>query len=266
VLSSVFCIYERRLLDLSKCEELELGNLKMQVDRFVEYLQQSENIISYRNLHTESAFTRYYQSLKPKPMPNGNSIRQTYKQLVGELERTSIQNLFYSLFFSVKESGSAAPTGVITCALYMLGVYKTDSIHQFKKILIYLILAHKDIVLVNCHIDSALKVKNIKRIKDSIHKKMCGMLFPETKFAKYEEISHLTEKFNKKNYWFNEPSVILLMQYINVMDITKLDYIFIILTNCKATGNKKMNDLVSDFYLHMFILFRCETVILNQIA
>ncbi|EOB14649.1 hypothetical protein NBO_19g0002 [Nosema bombycis CQ1] len=59
VLNSVFCIYERRLLDLSNCKELELENLKMRVDWYVRYLQESENFIIYRNINTESAFTTY---------------------------------------------------------------------------------------------------------------------------------------------------------------------------------------------------------------
>jgi hypothetical protein len=95
VLNSVFCIYERRLLDLSKCEELELENLKMRVDWYVRYLQESENFISYRNINTESAFTIYFETFKSDSMFNENSDKQTYNKLVHELERTGLRSLLY---------------------------------------------------------------------------------------------------------------------------------------------------------------------------
>jgi hypothetical protein len=168
------------------------------------------------------------------------------------------------LIFAVKESGLTAPNGVIICALLISSVYKTDSIPKYRHFLIYLICAYKNIVVLNSRIDSDYKLRSLKQIKDRIYKKMCDFLFPETKCAKYEEILHLTENFNNKNYWFNEPSVILLMQYINRKHMTELDFIFESLNNYKATDNKKTKDLVSEYYLHMFILFHVERSLLDK--
>nr|AHW68372.1 hypothetical protein NP_01E09 [Nosema pernyi] len=264
ILDLIFFIYEKKCLDVKKCLELELEELKMQVDTAMKYLHKSKHIKTYRNSSTESSFVRYIQSCKHKSMVNEGFVRKSYEKLVRELERTSIRKLIYTLLFVVKESGSNAPKGVITCALLILAVNKIGSIFLYRDFLIYLIVAHKKIVFVNSQTDSDSKVTEIQKIKCSIYKKMCEILFTDAKFAKYDEVISLTEKYKKKNLWFNEPSVILLMQYINNKHMTELDYILKNLNEFNVLENVKINESTSKYYCYMFLLFQCETILLKK--
>ncbi|EOB15509.1 hypothetical protein NBO_2g0001 [Nosema bombycis CQ1] len=236
----------------------------MVVDRYVGYLQQSENFLSHRNFKIDAAFTSYFESYKFELIIDKSLHKKNRYNLILELQRSNFRSLLYTLLFKVKESGSTGPKGVITCALLMLYGLPNDRTSEYTNFLILIILAHNEIVLVNSQPDSDSKVEKIRCLKCFIYKKMCDILFPETKSAKYEEILHLTEKFNKKNYWFNEPSVILLMQYINSLHMTELDYIFRRLNNYKTTDNNKMNELVAGNYLFMFNLFHVENILVDK--
>ncbi|EOB14583.1 hypothetical protein NBO_24g0028 [Nosema bombycis CQ1] len=91
-------------------------------------------------------------------MLDNNLIGQSYNKLVSELERTNVRSLLYALLCDVKGSGSNRPKGVITCALFMFYVLlPKDKTPKYRDFLIFLIFAHKEIVLVNTKTDSDSK-------------------------------------------------------------------------------------------------------------
>jgi hypothetical protein len=73
-----------------------------------------------------------------------------------------------------------------------------DKTPKYRDFLIFLILAHKEILLVNTKTDSDSKAKKIHHLKCVIYKKICEILFPEAEYAKYDEILNLIKKYSKK--------------------------------------------------------------------
>jgi hypothetical protein len=111
-------------------------------------------------------------------MLDKNLVEQYYNKLVRELERTSVRSLLYTLLCAVKESGSTGPKGVIICALLMVYVLLSkDKTPKHRDFLIFLILAHKEIVLANTKTDSDSKAKKIHHLKCVIYKKICEIFF-----------------------------------------------------------------------------------------